>query len=244
MTAPDLQTRHSRKQAILGSLCLLLGGLLIGVTPFTAMAFPIYESAMAAAPGTLGNGPEQNLNVTQLQSLGVKFHISKPVTTGSIGGYFAELTAGIDSEILGAIVRLHGPHDFQNSFDLSTGDDVLGTTRIQISDLAGDFAGDLSLRLSGGWYALVFAATGIKDKNAAVMPGVNEEIGNPLYFFGESTGTANGFRYLDGGGVLDGIRMFVNSEPATPVPEPSTLLLLGSGLAGLGGVAWRRHRRN
>ena len=29
----------------------------------------------------------------------------------------------------------------------------------------------------------------------------------------------------------------------TSVPEPSTLFLLGSGLMGLGGIAWRRHRK-
>ena len=285
MTPASRRARRFQRRHTPSGIFLLLATLLIGVTPFAAEALLIYESAPNGPlatpfvdPSPYGDPPP---GVVVNQSLGVRFYVPTPVTTGSIGGYFAPYETGIASDIIGAIVRLSGPYDFPNSFNLRTGD-VLGKANIHISTEAGNYAGDLSVSLTGGWYALVFAATGSRDQDNALMPRMVSDFGDPLYFFGRTTtagspmsGTSsrgcsgtrgprglrsarNGahgrsdcesqwwnrrFEYLDGGG-LGGIRMFVDSGPAAPVPEPSTLLLLGSGLAGLGGVAWRRRRQN
>ena len=276
MPRPPRRADRFHMRTILGSCLLLSWGLVVGLTPPTATALVIYESApngplatTLVDPSPFGDPPPV---IVTNQSLGVKFRVSGPVTTGSIGGYFSPYSSGTPSDILGAIVRLQGPNDFPNSFDLVTRD-VLGTTLIRVSDAPGNYAGDLSVRLTGGWYALVFAATGSGDEYNALMPRMTTDIGDPLYFFGRTTsraaGTTNGsssrgcaeqlgprglrsacepnwwnrgFEYLDGGG-LEGVRMFVDTASATPVPEPSTLLLLGSGFTGLGAMAWRRHRR-
>ena len=216
---------------ILGSLCVLLGVPLIGATPLTAAAFSIYESVSLGPLAPSGDPPPV---IVADQFLGVKFYVSKPVTTGSIGGYFAPYSSGVEADIIGAIVRLDGPHDFPNSFDLATSD-ILGKTLIHVSKPAADFAGDLTLTLTEGWYALVFAATGMQDKHNAIMPRMDTALEYPLYFFGRvlDPNTPEWFVYLDGGG-LEGVRMFVVTDPAPPVPTvPSAPL--GPGLSGLGG---------
>ena len=54
----------------------------------------------------------------------------------------------------------------------------------------------------------------------------------------------NQFDIPDSTNLLRNIIGFVEDEVTpNPVPEPGTLILLGSGLAGLAGLTWRRRKQ-
>ena len=210
-------TKRSQVSRLVRPVLQPLVILLVALLPLTALAFPIYQSATLGPTGQIGGYP---FAIDVDQTLGVRFYVDKRVTIGSIGGYFTESQPGVESDIVGAIVRLHGSHDFPNSFDLTTRD-VLGKTSIHVSDPSGDFAGNLDLTLRRGWYALVFAPGGSGQTSAreAHMPTVNTGHRRPSYFFGRTTSSKRkGFEYIDGGG-LDGLRMFVEYRSGLPGPR-------------------------
>lgn len=148
---------------------------------------------------------------------GVRFELTQPVKTTSVGGHFV---ADISGTFFGAIVALDDENDFPNSPDLST-PDVLGVTTLIFSNPSAEVYGNLELNLDPGWYALVFGSGlfGTTGSGGAVRNGI--DIGDPTYIaYGQNLQWFN----MD---VLplpfDNHRFVINGEI---VPEPSSILLV------------------
>ena len=94
---------------------------------------------------------------------------------------------------------------------------------------------------------LLNGAVAFTDTNSTSSPSTQNWGQFSHTFTASGAATIIGLRNADPGSDndngLDNVVLLDLGVPGTSVPEPGTLVLFGLGLAGLGGITWRRHRR-
>ena len=211
--------------------------LALALLPAAARADPIriFESA--------GPGPSEAHNLGYAlfagQFVGIRFPVIAPTEITQIGGHL--FGAGADETIFGAIVRLSSASDLPDSADLST-NDVLKAAVFHLSQPSRDFTAPLSLTVEPGWYAIVFGS-GLFGATGSGAFGTRNPLNGPINGFVQSGGILHPASYGTLGGDFGDPRVFVDGVPLTPVPEPGTLLLLGSGAAAVLGRRLRGRPR-
>jgi len=130
----------------------------------------------------------------------------------------------------------YGLYTYQTTFDL-TG---LDPNSVQITGYwSTDDVGWMYLNLAD---PNIFSLSNMVDSGASfgALRSFSISGSNGLFQSGLNTLT---FAVWDAGNAVTGLRMDITSATANQIPEPGTMLLLGSGLAGLIGYGRRRLKK-
>jgi len=217
---------------------------LLFLIPETAFSTIIYESALLGQTGINGGAAIGPITSTNQFMLGSRFSISNNTQITAVGGHMSNssLNNGLfdpNEKIYGAIVSLGSPSAFPSFLPSEIETNVLAVTTFipgVILSSSRDLRVPLSVLLGPGDYALIFGTGLFSTNGSAAMPQNNPVLPNASFFLGTTDDFWNPLFIFN---PLP-IRFVVEGDVAPAVPEPSTLLLLVSGLAGL--AAWRRRK--
>jgi hypothetical protein len=139
-----------------------------------------------------------------------------------------------------------GGGQFTVTIDLSASQDIYpdGGVTTDTTDFAiGGFSDPLKLTTPAELTSAVVTYT---QGNGNVLATANDIGGvtnpNPWDGFFDAPGIAQGLTNSSAHDIQDINVVFTLTALATPAPEPASLTLLGLGVAGIAGYAWRRRR--
>lgn len=191
----------------------------------------IAKAALIVNTGTPSNVANNNYLFSSGQYFAGEFSVSQSFDITQVNGYLGNsgtgaATGNVTAELLGVnsgSAHMPGSLLFSASFSLAAS-----------SPLNWYGVSGLNWSIGPGTYWLAFVPDANINGN---MPGVAP---SPMAHYD----VGNFGAWLDYGSQFDpvDVGMQIDATPATSVPEPSSLVLLGSGLLGLAFFRWNRKR--
>ncbi|MDB5352764.1 MAG: hypothetical protein JWN86_4011 [Planctomycetota bacterium] len=217
--------------------CGMLGR--IPIVLVVAMSSTVARADFILESASLGNtGQSSGTSAVGNQFLGSRFQVLQDTVVDLVGGHI-----GGRGSLFAAIVPLAGPGANLPTAGPSEIETVaLASTTFSPNATSTNVELTLSVSLKPGYYSLVFGSGKFGASGSGFMPLDNTELGKPSYFFSRANlDPLIPPQWLDGG--FDHARFVVIGHSTfRPVPEPTSLLLVGIGGLGLVGYARRHHR--